>query len=543
MGIVVVVFNTDWCATHRPQPISQHEKAWSFAMTSCGSVHPHLASLENSRFLAVLGRWLGHGPWGFYRSTRFRGSGAPRRTEKQHILGRVDIPIVDSPAFTDPVPYFQRHGLLKSTARRAGFAGGRPSIHDKHITPIPCGFVLDLPPEFIQATVRYSFTQALVSQHPFDVQILQANHLVLVDQPVGLLVQKITAAILDPGMNSGDVDLLPAPALRAFLLARESALGHFQLPGIAVSVFRRTGFIPLGGDDHILNSHIHAHRIPFGRQGEDFYLAGHAGEIAPAWVFAHRHHLRNAVYLTGPLEFKRPKLGQLQPLTFGVEVLRHMALVQLIAYRLGVVAAFKTRIASTARKEVPEGRILVSELLGMATGGSLTQPGILGLFHCRQLATETDSVQRLSMLLIRLRSGFQGPIPHKAGMTEFNSQLPLLRRRWVEPESIGALCYHTTIVQQPYGNNNGKRVIECSNRVRTQGTASSVSKKRKPHAIKLGRDGAGQLRKTRIHGETKVMRPSRSQQSFTSHSRWGVVVHPCTPSMSIFPFDWRFEEK
>ena len=122
-------------------------------MTDCGSVPPHLVSLKNSRFLAVLGRWLDHGPWGLHRSTRFRGSGAPRRTKKQNILGRIDSPIMNSPAFAGPLSHFQQHGLLNSSTRRAGFTGGRPAVHDKNITTIPLGLIFNLPPQFIQATM------------------------------------------------------------------------------------------------------------------------------------------------------------------------------------------------------------------------------------------------------------------------------------------------------------------------------------------------------------------------------------------------------
>ncbi|KFI19855.1 hypothetical protein IB75_06165, partial [Nitrosococcus oceani C-27] len=179
-------------------------------MTDCGSVPPHLVSLENSRFSAVLGRWLGHGPWGFYRSTRFRGSGAPRRTKKQNILGRIDIPIMNSPT------------------RRSGFTGGCPAVRDQHITAIPGGLVLHLPSELIQPAIGNGFAQAAVSQHPLDIQILQADHWVLVDERGGNLVQKIPAAVLNPGMDSGNAHLLPAPPVRALTLLAQTTLGHFQ---------------------------------------------------------------------------------------------------------------------------------------------------------------------------------------------------------------------------------------------------------------------------------------------------------------------------
>ncbi|ADE15764.1 hypothetical protein Nhal_2688 [Nitrosococcus halophilus Nc 4] len=151
-------------------------------MTDCGSVPPPLVSLENSRFSAVLGRWLGHGPWGLHRSAGFIGSGAPRRTQHQNILGRVNIPVVlRSTVRAFPLANFERHGLLNSPALRARLAGGRPAVHDKHFPAIHCCFVLHLPLELIQPAIRNSFAQAAVSQHPCDIQILQTNHWVLVD--------------------------------------------------------------------------------------------------------------------------------------------------------------------------------------------------------------------------------------------------------------------------------------------------------------------------------------------------------------------------
>ncbi|EDZ66112.1 hypothetical protein NOC27_2792 [Nitrosococcus oceani AFC27] len=67
------------------------------------------------------------------------------------------------------------------------------------------------------------------------------------------------------------------------------------------------------------------------------------------------------------------------------------------------------------------------------------------------MATKTYSIRRLPLRLIRLRSGFQGPIPHITGMAKLKGQLPLLRGRWVKPELVGALYYHTSIVKPLYG--------------------------------------------------------------------------------------------
>jgi hypothetical protein len=45
-------------------------------------------------------------------------------------------------------------------------------------------------------------------------------------------------------------------------------------------------------------------------------------------------------------------------------------------------------------------------------------------------------------------------------MAKFNGQLPLLCGHGIEPELIGALCYHTTIILQRVVRNNGLRISE-----------------------------------------------------------------------------------
>jgi hypothetical protein len=104
----------------------------------CDSALPCLVSLENSRFSAVFEQQLGCDLWGFYRSMRLIGSGAPRCTKTQNIFGRVDIPIVISiTIMTVPIPYFEGHFRLVQSAFATGFAGGGKSVHDKYLISIP----------------------------------------------------------------------------------------------------------------------------------------------------------------------------------------------------------------------------------------------------------------------------------------------------------------------------------------------------------------------------------------------------------------------
>ncbi len=430
-------------------------------MTSCSSAHPHLASLTNSRFLAVLGRRLGRSPRGFYRSTRFIGSGAPRRSEKQNILSRVNIPIVVFPTIrTSPLTNSEGHFLLIRSTLRAGFTSGCKSVHDKHITAIPLSLVFKLAAQLKQATIDYGFTQVAVTYHSFDIQIFQANYLVLVDKPGGYLVQEIFAAISNSGMNAGNTVLLYTPTLRTLALLAEPTLSHLQLAGVAVSVFSRAGLEALRGDRHVLDTDIDTDRVLSDRQRSDLHRAGHAHKVTATRVFADCDHFRHALNVTGPLELERTELGQFQQLAFSTEIILYVTLIQLIAYRLSLMAFFKAWILRSLVEEVFKRFVLSEQLLRMATGGGFAQPEALRLFQCRQLATERRIIKPLFSLLICLGSCLQRPVPHKAGMAKFNGQLPLLLSGRIEPEFIGALRDHITIILQWRGSNNGLRIAK-----------------------------------------------------------------------------------
>jgi hypothetical protein len=61
--------------------------------------------------------------------------------------------------------------------------------------------------------------------------------LVLVNQPLGYLVQEIFPAIGNPGMDTGNTVLLHSASIGVFVPVTQAALGHFQLTGVAISIF------------------------------------------------------------------------------------------------------------------------------------------------------------------------------------------------------------------------------------------------------------------------------------------------------------------
>jgi len=72
-----------------------------------------------------------------------------------------------------------------------------PSIHHDQRAPVPLGFVRELPSQLGKGAVGDGLCKMPVTPHTGDVEVLQADHLILVDQPRGELVQRIAPAVTD----------------------------------------------------------------------------------------------------------------------------------------------------------------------------------------------------------------------------------------------------------------------------------------------------------------------------------------------------------
>jgi hypothetical protein len=81
----------------------------------------------------------------------------------------------------------------------------------------PTGFVLDLATEFGHADAGDVPGQALVAEHPGDVEVFDHYRAVLADEPGGQLVQAVAAGVGDSGVECRDSGLGRAPPLRGLL--------------------------------------------------------------------------------------------------------------------------------------------------------------------------------------------------------------------------------------------------------------------------------------------------------------------------------------
>ena len=134
------------------------------------------------------------------------------------ILGRVHVAVMPRSAIgTRPISDFQRHGVLITTARATGFATRKPAVYCHHLPSVPVRFVLDLPPELAHADIGNRAREAVVFQHPGDVQIFELNHVSAANNGRGGLMQEVSAHRRNVGMNLGNLDSLPSAAVAPLL--------------------------------------------------------------------------------------------------------------------------------------------------------------------------------------------------------------------------------------------------------------------------------------------------------------------------------------
>ena len=83
-------------------------------------------------------------------------------------------------------------------------------------------------------------------------KVFSANHLVLVNQFAGQLVQVIQPAIGDFGVNTGHLELCLLPVLAAEFLLGKAALVFGKLGGVFGRMAGITGFETITGDEQLL---------------------------------------------------------------------------------------------------------------------------------------------------------------------------------------------------------------------------------------------------------------------------------------------------
>jgi hypothetical protein len=98
----------------------------------------------------------------------------------------------------------------------------------------------------------------MIFHHVLHLQILQADHLVLANQPGRQLVKKILASILDLLVDPSDFQASFLPTITSVLATRENSLPSSQLLFVLPEILGSLFFFSVGVDEKMLESQVNS---------------------------------------------------------------------------------------------------------------------------------------------------------------------------------------------------------------------------------------------------------------------------------------------
>ena len=124
---------------------------------------------------------------------------------------------------TSPISHVKRQSLNDVTTSRTCFAAGIEAVDLDQLPTIPLAFVSEADQEHAPSSVRYYSGEAMVANHPSDIQILDNDHLIFANEASGEFVHLVAATVGHLGAQASKLDSSFVPAPGSFLFARDGA--------------------------------------------------------------------------------------------------------------------------------------------------------------------------------------------------------------------------------------------------------------------------------------------------------------------------------
>ena len=151
-----------------------------------------------------------------------RSTGCSRRTGGHFLQvdGCVVVPIMDHAAVVAcPLPIRECQAGVDTSAIAASLAGRIPLVRHDDTSALHRGLVFDLPTKLEHADIGDGTREFAVCHHAAHVQVFDADHIELVHDLRGGLVQRVLPDVGDPRVQPGQPRRRLAPVGRAFDLA------------------------------------------------------------------------------------------------------------------------------------------------------------------------------------------------------------------------------------------------------------------------------------------------------------------------------------
>lgn len=337
---------------------------------------------------------------------------------------------------------------------RTEFGGREETVHVEDRTTRPLGFVAEEHDELTPTGVGDRLCQLAILDHALDVQVFQADSPVLVDQLAAQLVVEVSPLIGDPFVVDGQPMSSFRPAVRALLLAAQSALSNLETPLCSPQVLGGFHLVALGCGDEIDQPQVDAEHSGPGAGIVKLDLTLDADVELAALGSRNGAVLHLAFQGAMGDDLDPTDLGQIDSVAFQLEPLG-------IAKRLDGVPGFEPGKSSglavlagplalvrwpgallAHAEPVVVGTLQVLEGLLQDLTVSLGEPDVVGLLleHSQQ-GRGRFIAQALAGFLVDLVAQGEEVIVDESSMAELNPQFSLLRLIGVDakPEALSAL--------------------------------------------------------------------------------------------------------
>ena len=260
------------------------------------------------------------------------------------------------------------------TAITAQFRGREELIQGDEIPPVPSGLVLKLPEDFGKRRIAEMFGEFVILEHPGDIQSFDIDGLVLADCHSREFVNVVGANVSNLRVLFGELNSFFVAIIRAFELARMSALFKAKSMCRLVQWSRILKSRSIAAGRQSFDADIYPDIGGCLRQWSNVSFDQNANEVPFCFIFAYRcaDELRIIGQRTRPAYLKRPiLLGKRDPTVSVRES------ISLIANRLFVLASFEARIFGSFLEEVLKRGIKVSERLLQNDAANIVQKDFL----------------------------------------------------------------------------------------------------------------------------------------------------------------------
>ncbi len=158
---------------------------------------------------------------------------------------------MNHPAIANPLPIRERQRGLDRSAATAKACRREPAVDDREMPAVPFRLIGDLSPELAEGGIGETLGQ-LGSRQAFEVQVLDADPLVLRDQVRRQLMEEVLSPIGDLVVNPGDAVLGLAVPLAPLNATGRVALGALLLL-LSLAIELRSGRpLAVGEDGEVL---------------------------------------------------------------------------------------------------------------------------------------------------------------------------------------------------------------------------------------------------------------------------------------------------